>query len=94
MPVSGEPGQTHDHPKLADGRHDLSQMRPCAGYVAQRLGGILQRRAPQAVALPLTQQQQPATCPGIHLEHGGGSGGALSWAWMRRGCATTWTAVA
>jgi len=43
LPLSSEPGQTHDHPKRDDGQYDTDKMRLCAGYLAQRLGRIYGR---------------------------------------------------
>ena len=45
VPLSDEEGQTHDQPKLPNGKHNTKNMRLCAGYLAQRLrmaeGGLL-----------------------------------------------------
>ena len=45
VPLSHEEGQTHDQPKLPNGKHNTKNMRLCAGYLAQRLrmaeGGLL-----------------------------------------------------
>ena len=37
VPLSNEPDQSHDQPRLADGTPDIANMRECAGWVALRL---------------------------------------------------------
>ena len=40
VPLSREEGQSHDHPRCPDGSYDTDKMRPCAGWLASRLGHI------------------------------------------------------